>query len=354
MAEDQAQRTEQPTPRRKNKAREEGQVASSRELTASLQFGAVVGLLAMSGAMIVEGLMRAMRGTFQLAFREHVGPAELGGLARTLVEGPLSFLAPLGLLLLAIGLLSHVTQTGFALSAKKLQPDLKRLSPMQKLQELPGENLAQTAKALVLLPVAAVIFWVVLSGELERFLLLPLTSARAGAAVVANATLELLLKAAVVLAAAGGLDFYRQRRKLGKKLMMTKHEVRQEHKDIEGNPQIKARLRRLQREMMRRRMMSEVPKASVVVANPTHYAVALRYEPQKHAAPNVVAKGADHLALRIRAVADEHGVPIVENPPLAQALYRGAEIGDEIPADLYRAVAELLALIYRLRGEHPG
>jgi flagellar biosynthetic protein FlhB len=353
VPEDQAQRTEQPTPRRQLKAREEGQVASSRDLTASLQFALTVGMLAMSGAAIVQGIMRAMTGTFRLAFRETVGLAEMGQAAQAIAQGPIDFLLPLGLLLLSAGLLSHITQTGFSLSPKRLQPDIKRLSPMQKLKELPAENLAQTAKALVLLPVAAVIFWYVVSADIERFLTLPLMPARAGAAVLSSAALDLLLKAAMLLVAAGAFDFFRQRRKMGKKLMMTKHEVRQEHKDIEGNPQIKARLRRMQREMMRRRMMSEVPDATVVVTNPTHYAVALRYQPEKNPAPTVVAKGADFLALRIRETADKHGVPIVENPPLAQALYRGAELGQEIPADLYRAVAEILAYIYRLRGDSP-
>ena len=353
MAEDQAQRTEQPTPRRRTKAREEGQVASSRDFTAALQFSAAVGMLALAGASIVEGLMRVMTGTFRLAFRETVGTAELGQLSAALADGPIDFLFPLALLLLGIGLLSHVAQTGFALSFQRLQPDFKRLSPAQKLKELPSENLAQTAKALILLPVAAVIFWYVLSGDIGSFLSLPLMPARAGASLLSRAMLELLLKAALVLVAAGSVDFYRQRRKLNKKLMMSKHEVRQEHKDIEGNPQIKARLRRLQREMMRRRMMSEVPKASVVVVNPTHYAVALRYEPETDPAPLVVAKGVDFLALRIRQTADRHGIPIVENAPLAQALYRGAELGDEIPADLYKAVAEILALIYRLSGRSP-
>jgi flagellar biosynthetic protein FlhB len=353
LAEDQSQRTEQPTPRRKSKAREEGQVASSRDLTAALQFAVAIGMLAFSGAAIVEGLAHVMTGSFQLAFRQTVGIAELGQAAQALAAGPIDFLWPLGLLLLAVGLLSHVAQTGFALAPKRLQPDINRLNPAQKLKELPGENLAQTAKALVLLPVAAVIFWYVLSGEIDRFLTLPLMPAPAGAAVLGQSMLDLLLRAAVVLVLAGAFDFYRQRRKLGKKLMMTKHEVRQEFKDIEGNPQIKARLRRLQRELMRRRMMSEVPKASVVVTNPTHYAVALRYTPEQDPAPLVVAKGVDFVALRIRETADRHGVPIVENPPLAQALYRGADLGDEIPAELYKAVAEILAFIYRLQGNRP-
>ncbi len=175
----------------------------------------------------------------------------------------------------------------------------------------------------------------------------------AGMSTLADALLSLLGKAALALLALGLIDLIRQRRKIKKRLMMTKQEVKQEQKDIEGNPQIKARMRRMQREMMRKRMMSDVPEATVVVTSPTHFAVAIKYEPKTMAAPLVVAKGLDYLALRIRKVADEHGVSIVENPPLAQALYRGTDVGSEIPVDLYRAVAEILAYIYRLKGERP-
>jgi flagellar biosynthetic protein FlhB len=160
--------------------------------------------------------------------------------------------------------------------------------------------------------------------------------------------LRLLSQAAAVLLALGVLDLVRQRRRLLTRLRMSKQEIKQEHKELEGHPQVKARLRRLQREFLRRRMMSQVPKATVVVTNPQHYAVALRYEPERMAAPVVVAKGLDHLALRIREVAERHGIPIVENPPLAQALYKSTDLGVEIPVTLYHAVAEILAHIYRL------
>jgi type III secretion system FlhB-like substrate exporter len=170
----------------------------------------------------------------------------------------------------------------------------------------------------------------------------------AGAAMVVQALLDLLLQAAAVLLLLGAFDFYRQRRKMDKRLKMTKHEVRQEQRDLEGNPQIKARVRRLQRDMRRRRMIRAVPEATVVVTNPSHYAVALKYDSETMPAPLVLAKGLDFLALRIRAIAEENRIPIVENPPLAQALHRSCEVGSEIPPELYRAVAEILAYIYRL------
>lgn len=350
MAEDRAQRTEEPTPRRKRKAREEGQVASSRDFTSALQFLSAMGLVALFAQQVSVAVLASMRGLFREAFREHLGLGELQALAgAALYDGMAIFWLFAGVLLL-VGLVSHMTQTRFAWSPKRLAPDFKRLNPITKLKYLPGDNLAQTGKALLLLPLLTLIFYFVVAGQADAFLELPALSAEAGAVRVGRTLLDLLLMAACCLLILGVFDLWRQRRKVHKKLMMTKQEVRQEQKDVEGDPHIKARLRRLRRDMMRRRMMSEVPSATVVVTNPNHYAVAMRYEPAEMPAPRVVAKGLDLIALRIRAIAEEHEIPIVENPPLAQTLYRSAEIGDDIPEDLYHAVAEILAYIFKLSG----
>ena len=353
MPPDQAQRTEQPTPRRTQKAREEGQIASSRELTAALQFGAAVLMLSLYGGDVMKALKASLRGLFAEAYRDSMSVERLRGVASSLLLEPLAFLGIFSAVLLGLGILVHLAQTGFALSPKRLQPDLKRLNPFPKLREMPAENLSQTFKALLLLPFIGWVFSYVIGSELPGFLRLPRQSLASGSAHVGEALTGLLLKASALLLLLGLFDFYRQRRKVLKRIMMTKHEVKREQRDLEGNPQIKARLRRLQRDLMRRRMMSQVPKATVVVTNPTHYAVALRYEPETMAAPVVLAKGLDFLAKRIRSLAEEHGIPIVENPPLAQALYKTAEVGSEIPANLYRTVAEILAHIYRLTRRAP-
>ncbi|MBI1358352.1 MAG: flagellar biosynthesis protein FlhB [Acidobacteria bacterium] len=349
MAEERSQQTEDPTPRRQQKAREEGQVASSKELTAALQFAAAVMMLSASAAGVFAGLVAMLRGFLQLAFRDEVGLGRLMGLSKDLLTGPLSFIWGFGAVLMAIGLLSHLAQTGFAFTVQRLQPDLQRLNPMKKLQQLPQENLGQAAKSLLLLPLAGTVFYYVVRREMETFLALPRFGLEAGSAVVFEAIRSLLSQASVALVALGAYDLWRQRKQLFDRLKMSKQEVRQEFKDLEGDPQIKARLRRMQREMMRKRMMADVPKATVVITNPTHYAVAIRYAPEENPAPVVLAKGVDHLALRIRKVADEHEIPLVENPPLAQALYKGADVGQQIPIELYRAVAEILAYIYRMR-----
>ncbi len=348
MPADQAQRTEEPTPRRKEKAREDGQVPSSREFTAAVQFTAAVGLLLVYGDNVAQGLRLGTRGLLQEAFRPSISVEQMLTMFSSVALEPLSFLGYLAAVLLAIGLLMQLVQTGFAFTPKRLQPDFKRLNPSSKLSQLPGDNLSQTMKAVVMMPLVGVVFWLLIDAELEGFLQLSKMSLPAGADAVGRVLGDLLLKAAVVLLVIGSFDFYRQRRKSSKKLKMTKHEIKQEQKEQEGHPEVKARRRKLQRDLARRRMMSQVPEASVVVTNPTHYAVALKYLPESMAAPVIVAKGLDFLALRIRKVAEEHGIPIVENPPLAQALYKGAEVGGEISPNLYRAVAEILAYIYRL------
>jgi flagellar biosynthetic protein FlhB len=348
MPTDHAQRTEQATPRRRQKAREEGQVAASREFTAAVQFATAVLLLIVFAREVGTGLEQSMRGIIREAFRVSLDANRFYVLAATLLEGPLSFVWALGAVLIGLSLLSHLVQTGFALAPKRLAPDFGRLNPMSRLREIPGENLSQTFRGLLLMPLAGWVFWYVLESRLASFLRLPRQGIEAGTATVSDALLDLLWQAAAVLLVLGLFDLYRQRRKLRQRLLMTKQEVRQEQKDLEGNPQIKARLRRLQREMRRRQMMRSVPEATVVVTNPTHYAVALKYDADTMPAPLVLAKGLDYLALRIRAIAEEHRIPIVENPPLAQALHKSCQVGSEIPPHLYRAVAEILAYIYRL------
>ena len=319
----------------------------------ALQFAAAVGLLSLYSERVVGGIIETTRGLFQQSFRRDLSVGELQSLATAVLRDGMSFVFPLGLTLVVIGLLMHLGQTGFALSTKKLTPDINRLNPLSKMRDLPGENLTQTFKAVVLLPLFGAVLWQIVSSRLDVFLSIAAMTAGAGTVALSHAVLDLLTKAAVCLVLLGLFDLYRQRSRLSVKLKMTKEEVRREHKDLEGDPHIKARIRRLRREMMRRRMMSDVPKATVVITNPTHYAVALRYEPHGSAAPVVVAKGLDLVALRIRAIAEEHGIAIVENPALARTLYRAAEVGTEIPEDLYRTVAEVLAYIYSLRGQRP-
>ncbi len=352
---DKDQRTEQPTERRIQKAREEGNFAVSKDFVSSLQFAAVVALLA---AFSTEWLLKARTLTrFLLAhgFQAEVDRAEVVRLFQhILFPATLPLVAAGGLLMLiTVGVQLATTRMGFSL--KKLQPDFQRLNPVNKVKNLARQNVPQFFQALVLMPLFLYVVYLVVRSHLDAFLSLPLLGVESGLARIGNSIEELFWKAAGLFLVLGVIDLVRQRRRYRKDLRMTKQEVRDELKEIEGNPQTKSRIRRLQREMLRRQMMSDVAKAAAVIVNPTHYAVALQYELETMAAPKVVAKGKNYLARRIREKAIEHEVPVVENPPLARALYVSVEVGQEIPIHLYRAVAEILAYIYRLMNAHlPG
>ena len=347
---DRGQQTEKPTPHRIEKARREGRFAVSRDLVSAVQFLAVVLLLAALGGEWFAQLRGSTRLGLAQAFRSELGTGDFLVLARGMLYRSFLPLAIGGAVLLGITLAAQLGSTRMGLATKRLAPDFTRLNPANRVHELPRQNLAAFRQAILLLPLFALALYAVVKNNLDALLVLPLQSATAGARQLASSLQDLLWKAAAVFLALGIFDYWRQRRQYLRDLAMTKQEVREEAKETEGNPQVRARIRRLRRDLLRRQMMREVPKATAVVVNPTHYAVALRYQLETMAAPKVVAKGKNYLAQRIRQRALEHQVPIVENPPLAQALYKSAEVGQEIPAHLYRAVAEVLAYIYRLMG----
>ncbi len=352
------QRTEQPTQRRRERARREGNFPASREFVSSLQFLGFVAIVASYGGAWLAGLMRFTRATLERATSFNLTAASVIGFARSSVLPQfLPLLAGGGLLVLVV-LTAQMATTRFGISAAKLVPDINRLNPLQRLRGMLGQNLPLLAQALVLLPVVGWVVYYEIRENVDLFMALAWMSPRTGTAVVSRTLESLLWRAAALFFLVGCIDLWWQRRRHTRQLRMTKQEVREESKESQGNPQIKMRIRRLQRDLLRRQMMREIPKATAVVVNPTHYAVALRYSLQageQSGAPKVIAKGKNYLALRIRQKAIEHQVPIVENPPLAQALYKSAEVGQEIPVHLYRAVAEILAYIHKLmNGRLPG
>jgi flagellar biosynthetic protein FlhB len=229
-------------------------------------------------------------------------------------------------------------------------PKSSNFDVISKLQSLPQKGIVSAIQAVVLVAVFGVtIYWIVTKSG-ERLLMIPLSSFRVGLETLRSLCMDLLWKAAALFMLFGFVDFFRQKRKFSKQMRMSKQDIRDEIKESDGNPQTKMRIRRLQRDVRRRRMMDELKTATAVVVNPTHYAVAIRYHHDTMAAPLVVAKGKNYLALRIRARALEFDIPLIENPPLAQALYKSVEVGQHSPPHLYRAVAEILAYIYRLMG----
>jgi flagellar biosynthetic protein FlhB len=348
-----AERTEPATPERRRRARREGNFPSSPVLVSAVQFAVFV---AVAGSVAGEA-WPALRGWFaeglRLAFREAT-PAGVVERARGLGWSAAWWFGPALALVLAATLAAQLAVTRLGFSGARLRPQFSRLNGLARLGTLGAQNRAAFLRALLLLALAGWLAAWLAGRNLESYLRLPFAGARAGAAQIGAEAERLLRWASYVFLAAGAVDLWRQWRRYERELRMTKQEVREELRNQEGSPETKARVRRLQREFSRRRMMQQVPQATAVVVNPTHYAVALRYRPGEAGAPRVVAKGRNFLALRIRELAVRSGVPVVENAPLAQALYGSVEVGREIPPHLYRAVAEILAYLFQfLRGRAP-
>jgi flagellar biosynthesis protein FlhB len=344
------EKTEQATPRRLVKARKEGQFATSHEFISGLQFTVFVLLIAQTGPSLLATLKEVTRGLFIEAFRGDWSPATLIGILHEALSRGLSPLVYASGILILTAVAFQLSSTGFSFSLTRMAPKSSNFDMVSKLQSLPSKGLVSAIQAIVLVAVfGATIYWIVTKSG-ERLLMIPLSSFQVGLETLRSLVMELLWKAAALFLLFGFVDFFRQKRKFSKQMRMSKQDIRDEVKESEGNPQTKMRIRRLQRDVRRRRMMDEVKTATAVVVNPTHYAVAIRYHHDTMAAPLVVAKGKNYLALRIRARALEFDVPLIENPPLAQALYKSVEVGQHIPPHLYRAVAEILAYIYRLMG----
>jgi flagellar biosynthetic protein FlhB len=344
------EKTEQATPRRLIKARREGQFASSHDFVSGLQFTVFVLLIAQAGPTLLASLKDVTRGLFIEAFRGDLSPGTLIGILHEALSRGLSPLVYASGILLLTAFAFQLSSTGFSFSLSRMTPKASNFDVFSKLQSLPQKGLASAIQAVALVAVfGATIYWIVTKSG-ERLLMIPLSSFQVGLETMRSLCMDMLWKAAALFLFFGFIDFFRQKRKFAKQMRMSKQDLRDEVKEAEGNPQTKMRIRRLQRDVRRRRMMDEVKTATAVIVNPTHYAVAIRYHHDTMAAPLVVAKGKNYLALRIRARALEFDVPLIENPPLAQALYKSVEVGQHIPPDLYRAVAEILAYIYRLMG----
>lgn len=344
------ERTEQATPRRRQEARRRGQVARSVELSSVAVFLAVVMVLKAVSEGALQGAMESVRFALTNLSQTEFSPA----LALSFTTGCLShaakaFLPVIGVAIV-VGVVVNLLQVGVMFTAEPLAPNWARLNPVAGFTRLFSRRaFVESVKTLLKV---LLIGWLTFSavradaamllrtGEIDPLMVLML---------VGQLLYKMAWRVGLAMLVLALLDYGFQRWEYEKSLRMTKEEVKQEMKQTEGDPQVKSRIRARQQAIARRRMMQAVPEADVVVTNPTHYAVALQYDSQRMAAPTVVAKGMNLVALRIREIAQQHGVPIVENPPLAQSLYRTVDIGQQIPPELYQAVAEVLAYVYRLR-----
>ncbi len=350
-----SEKTEQATPHRLKKARKDGEFPVAREFVSAVQFFAFVLMAAAYFPGWLQTLQAALRMGIRQAFSESLTPNDVMAIMGRLSAAVLRPLAMLGLALLVVTILFQAASTNLGFSLTRLAPNFNRLNAFRRMKDMPGNNMASFLQAVVMIPVMFWLTWTMVRDRLPELLRLPLMPVASGAVAAGLLLKDTLRKASFVLVLLGLVMIVRERARYSRGLRMSKQDVRDEAKENDGNPQTKARIRRIQRDMRRRNMMREVAKATAVIVNPTHYAVAIQYEQGAMAAPKVVAKGKNYLAARIRKRAIENQVPIIENPPLAQALYKSVDVGQEIPAHLYRAVAEILAYIFKLMGNSkPG
>ena len=357
MAEDQdkAQQTEEPTAKRLEQAHEHGDVVKSAELTTFILLGGGTLAIAIFGKYAALSLAHSLSLFLQQPEAMSVDGAGLQAMMRLLLPKLAMTLAPFFAIMIAAGLAGHMLQSRPSLSFDKVIPDFSKLSPMAGFKRLFGaEGWMNLLKGLAKMAVVGLAIWTQLwpeRGGLESILN---QSTVAVLSDMSRLLFKVMMASLVSLGVIAGLDYFWQRMRFMARNRMSKQEIKEEYRQNEGDPTIKAKIRQLRHERAKKRMMASVPHASVVIMNPTHYAVALKYESGKMAAPVCVAKGIDALALRIRAVAEENDVPVVENPPLARALHAAVEIDDPIPPEHFRAVAQVIGYVMRLQGKLPA
>lgn len=350
MSENDQERTEQASSRKREQAAQEGRTAVSKELASLFVVVSSVVVLYFAGVWIAAGAADLMKTSFA-AFDGEFTVKSMGDLFSSLSYRFLLLMLP-ALAIPAIGALSYVLQNGFRLTGKGLTPDFSKIDPVAGAKRLLSVNsVAELVKAVLKISVLTYVVFVTVKAEWMTIPQLMGMDLGSSASYMASVTIRIMTKTVWVVAVIAILDFAYQKWSFEKSIRMSREELKEEAKELEGDPLVKARIRSIQRELARKRMMADVPKADVVVTNPTHLAVAIRYDRSKANAPIVVAKGAGLVAQKIREIAKANNVPVLENKPLARTLFKLVSIGSEIPADLYKAVAEILAYVYRLKNK---
>lgn len=353
MAEDTGDKSEEPTPHRLREAREKGQIAKSREITTAFvmllsyvvfkYFGEFMWreLTAMFSS-ILEQIPNAK--DFSLSFVGSIFLIGLRGLAFSV--------APIFGIAFLAALMAEALQTGFLFSADPLSPKLERLNPMEGFKRIFSmQGLVELFKSLIKISIVFYIAWVAIRDDLPYLVVLGNAQPWDAIALGGSICYKIAIRVGMFFVGIAALDYLYRRWEYMRGLKMTRQEIKEEYKRLEGDPMVKQRMREMQRQVAYQRMMSSVPQADVVVTNPTHIAVALKYETQKMKAPLLLAKGERIIAEEIKAIAEEHDIPVVENEPLARSVYRTTKVGQDIPQELYQAVAEVLAYVYKKRRE---
>jgi flagellar biosynthetic protein FlhB len=344
------EKTEQATSRKREKSREEGQVAKSNEITTAFLLISIFYTLKIFGPWAAEQLIIVMREAFTLFKYESIDILLAQQIYLYFVEKMLFVILPILGISFIVAFVANIAQVGWKPSLKPLKPKLNRLSPIQGVKRMFSmRTLVELLKSILKIAIILLIVYLTLvdfENMIYNFYRLPVFD---GYVMIIDTVLDMAIKVGMYFIIVAAIDFAYQKYKHEKDLKMTKQEVKDERKMIDGNPEIKGKIRQKMREAAMRRMMQDIPKADVVITNPTHFAIAIAYDENQFGAPRVLAKGADLVAARIREQAKEYEVEIVENKLLARTLYYTVEIGQEIPPELYQAVAEVLAFVYSLK-----
>jgi flagellar biosynthetic protein FlhB len=346
------ERTEAPTPRRREESRNRGQVVRSSDLTAAVTLLGAMLLLHWTGRNLLGRLLQVTRTCLDAGDAQSVDPAAMAGMLTTSFHGLAGIVLPMMLVVLVLALVASFAQVGVLFTLTPLTPSLDRLNPVNGLSRMfNGRAVVHLLMGLAKTGVLGVVAWWTLRTRVDVLVQVSALPHLAVVAVAAELAYTLGLRMAIALLILAIIDYVYQRWRHEQDLKMTKEEVKEELKRMDGDPMLKRRRREIQVQMAIRRIKYAVPKADVIITNPTELAVAIQYDADTMNAPKVTAKGADLMAKRIRELAIEHGVPIVERKPLAQALYKTVEVGREIPGPFYKAVAEILAYVYELTGK---
>ncbi|MDX9959098.1 MAG: flagellar biosynthesis protein FlhB [Clostridia bacterium] len=351
FAEEDEGKTEEPTEYKLRKAREEGRVAKSPDLVGAISLLITATALAILAPWLMETLRDMTRWFLYISIE--VDPiTDAGLLGGAFLRYFARLVVPLGLVAFFAALLSNLLQVGFLFTTKPLKPDFKKVLPKfgqyLKRTMFSGEGIFNVAKSIFKIGIIGIVAYINIMAEVPALSRLFTSTVWNSISFVAGIIIRIILQAAILMLALAIPDYLFQRRVFKKRLMMSKQEVKEERKMFEGDPLIKGRLKERMREILTRNLAVTVPKADVVVTNPTHYAVALEFDPMTMAVPSISAKGTDDMALRIRAIAKESGVPVIENRPLARALYADVDVGDAVPEQYYDAIAKLLAHVARI------
>ncbi len=350
MASD-SSRTERATPRKREDERKKGNIFQSKDAVSALSLLALTLLLRLAGGPLISGMKRVLLdGYGSLATVDRLTAMDASAILGRFAVSALMLILPISGVAMLLGVVLGGVQTRFLFAATLLKPKLSRLNPMSGFRNMfSAKSLVELIKSILKIVVIGAILYSDIVSRVMQIRSMPLNTLESGIAWTGGAIFSITIKILMFMVAFAAADFFYQWWDYEKRMRMTKQEVRDEQKRIEGDPHIKGRIKEVQRKMAMMRMMHKVPTADVVIRNPTHFAVALKYDPKKDRAPVVVAKGADQIALTIVRIAKEHNVYVTENKPLARGLYESVEIGMQIPESFYKPVADVIAFIFKLK-----